>query len=111
MMRTNIRMGAKNGTIDVQKASGELGCCNTGVLSTMEKMIGSMAGHCTCCASWSEFTIAPRAAYMVEYRKIAEDEEHREGDESRHRDVDVRHHGARRHESGQGKRPGNQPAR
>src|SRR5215471_7607483 len=50
MMRTNIRIGAKNGTIEVQKASAELGCWSTGVLRTIEKMIGSMAGHCTCCA-------------------------------------------------------------
>ena len=35
----------------------------------MENTIGSIAGHCTCCASWSEFTIAPSAAYIVEYRK------------------------------------------
>src|SRR5208337_1338606 len=67
--RTNIRIGAKKGTIEVQNASCELGCCRTGVLSTMEKMMGSMAGHCTCCASWSEFTMAPSAAYSVEYRK------------------------------------------
>src|SRR5271169_2241916 len=67
--RTNMRIGAKKGTIDVQKASGELGCCSTGVLSTIEKMMGNMAGHCTCCASWSEFTMEPRAAYIVAYKK------------------------------------------
>src|SRR5271165_2113752 len=69
MMRTNIRMGAKKGTIEVQKASCELGCCNTGVARMMEKTMGSIAGHCTCWASWSEFTMEPSAAYMVEYRK------------------------------------------
>src|SRR5271166_4636609 len=69
MMRTNIRMGAKKGTIDVQNASCELGCCKTGVLSTIANIMGSIAGHCTCWASWSEFTMEPRAAYMVEYRK------------------------------------------
>src|SRR5271157_2993613 len=67
--RTNIRIGAKNGTIDVQNANPEFGCCRTGVLSTMAKMMGSMADHCTCCASWSEFTMEPSAAYIVEYRK------------------------------------------
>src|SRR6516162_84846 len=69
MMRTNMRIGAKKGIIEDQNASCEFGCCSTGVLNTIEKTVGSMAGHCTCCASWSEFTIAPRAAYMVEYKK------------------------------------------
>src|SRR5271165_479429 len=69
MTRTNMRIGAKKGTIDVQNASCELGCCRTGVLSTIEKMKGSIAGHCTCWASWSEFTMEPSAAYIVEYRK------------------------------------------
>src|SRR3974377_902300 len=69
MMRPNMRMGAKKGTIEVQNASCELGCCKTGVASMMAKMMGNMAGHCTCCASASEFTMEPSAAYMVEYRK------------------------------------------
>src|SRR3974390_3446974 len=69
MMRTNMRMGAKKGTIEVQNASCELGCCKTGVASMMAKMMGNIAGHCTCCASASEFTMEPSAAYMVEYRK------------------------------------------
>src|SRR5215469_776107 len=69
MMRTNMRIGVKNGNRDAQNASCELGCCNTGVAITIAKMMGNIAGHCTCWASWSEFTIEPSAAYMVEYMK------------------------------------------
>src|SRR5512142_472364 len=62
-MRTYIRMGEKNGTIDIQVANALSGWRIRAVMVTMGIISGMVTNHWNCCASCSEFPIAPKAAY------------------------------------------------
>ena len=66
-MRTYIRMGAKNGTIESHSAIPLSGVRMTFVSRMMGMMSGMVTKNCHCCASCSEFTIAPSAAYKLLY--------------------------------------------
>ena len=68
-MRTNIKIGAVRGKMDVQNASGVFGSRITALANTEQRISGIITGHCSCCASSSEFTIAPTAAYIVLYSR------------------------------------------
>ena len=60
--RVNIIRGEVSGKIEAQKAIVELGYWITLNMMTRAAAKGITARNCNCCASCSEFTIAPMAA-------------------------------------------------
>ena len=62
-----MTMGALKGMILAQTASGPAESCTAIVIITKEKIIGSVMGSISDCASWgSSFTALPTAANKAE---------------------------------------------